>query len=169
MAYLKQILKGSMIVFVILIFLTPAYAGKHLKKGSVLRITLSEAVLKSSPSPFGSKQIKKIPKGGSVTYIETSGIYYHVSDGQQTGYITSKSLVEAKKFKSFSRTERVTQSDMAAATKGFSAKVEQENRKNKKLRYDLMDKAEKNSMVVDPDTSLRAFRKQGKLGEYAHE
>jgi len=58
---------------------------------------------------------------------------------------------------------------MAAATKGFSSEVEQENRKIKKLRYDLIDKAEKLSMVVNPSVEFRAFRKAGKLGEYAHE
>ncbi|MDQ6967444.1 MAG: hypothetical protein Q9M14_02005 [Mariprofundaceae bacterium] len=169
MAYSKQILKGSLAMAAIVFLLSPTYAASYLKKGSLLRITLSEALLKSSPHPFGSTLIKKIPKGSSVTYLQTSGIYYRVSDGQDIGYVTSKSVVAAKKFKSFSRGGQVTQSDMAAATKGFSSEVEQESRKNKKLRYDLMDKAEKLSAVIDPDTEFREFRKLGKLGEYAHD
>jgi len=169
MAYLKQILKGSLAAMMMFLLLSPAYARDYIKKGSILRITLSKALLKSSPSPFGSTLIRTLPKGSSVTYLKTSGIYYEVSDGQQTGYITSKSVVKAKKFKSFSRSGDITQSDMAAATKGFSPEVEKENRKNKKLRYDLMDKAEKISSIADPDMEFRDFRKLGSLGEYAHE
>jgi len=97
MAYLKQILRGSLIVTMMLILFTPAYAANHFKKGSLLRITIFQALLKDSPHSFGSTLIKKLLKGSSVTYIETSGIYYRVSYKQQTGYITAKSVVESKK------------------------------------------------------------------------
>jgi hypothetical protein len=169
MAYLKLTLRASLIAAVTLFLLAPAHAANTIKKGSTLRITLSESAMKSTPQPFGSRVIRMLPKGAAVTYLGTSGIYYRITDGRRTGYITSKSVVKAGKFRSFSRTGHVSQSDMAAATKGFSPEVERENRKNRKLRYDLMDRAEQISTVAKPETALKHFRKQGKLGEYAYE
>ena len=169
MVYLKLILRVSLAAAIALLQLSPAYAAGSLKKGSELRITLAEAAMKSSPKPFGSSVLRTLPKGTAVTYLGASGIYYQISDGQRTGYIVSKSVVAAAKFKSFSRTGRVSQSDMAAATKGFSPEVEQENRKNKQLRYDLMDRAEQLSSVHNPESKLQRFRQQGRLGEYINE
>ena len=153
-----------------LVLLTaPAAAAETPKSGSSLRITLTEAAMKSSPKPFGSKTIKTLAKGSLVTYLGSSGIYYKVSDKRHTGYIAARSVVEAGKFQSFSRSSKVSQSDMAAATKGFSPEVERENRKNKRLRYDRMDQAEQASTVADPASQLASFRKEGRLGEYGHE
>jgi hypothetical protein len=86
-----------------------------------------------------------------------------------TGFIPLKSLIKAKKFSSASKTAKVTETDMAAATKGFSPEVEKQNRKNRALRYDLMDQAEVNSSVDDPLNSLESFRQQGRLGEFQME
>jgi len=169
MACLKLILSSLTVALLLLLPALAHAAGDDINRGSVLRISLSEAVMKSSPRAFGSKVIRTLPKGTTVTYLGASGIYYQVSDGRVTGYITSKSVVKAAKFQSFSRSGEVTQSDMAAATKGFSPEVERENRKNRKLRYDLMDKAEQVSTVTRPETSLKGFRREGRLGEYANE
>ncbi|ATX79483.1 SH3 domain-containing protein [Mariprofundus aestuarium] len=167
MVYLKLILSSSLAAFFLL--LSPACAADNINKGSTLRIALSEAVMKSAPRAFGSSLIRTLPKGAAVTYLGTSGIYYKVNDGRNTGYISSKSVVKSTGFTSFSRSGEVTQSDMAAATKGFSPEVERENRKNRRLRYDLMDRAEQVSTVTRPETSLKGFRKEGRLGEYANE
>jgi len=134
MACLKLILNSSLIAALLLLLPAPAHAAGDLNRGSVLRITISEATMKSSPRAFGSQVLRTLRKGAALTYLGSSGIYYQVSDGRQTGYITSKSVVPAAKFQSFSRSGEVTQSDMAAATKGFSPEVESENRKNIKLR-----------------------------------
>lgn len=169
MVYLKLILRVNLVMLLALSLSAPAEAAGSLKKGSPLRITLTDAAMKSTPKAFGSSVIRRLSKGTAVTYLGTSGIFYQVSDGTRTGYITAKSVVEASKFKSFSRTDQVTQSDMAAATKGFSPEVERENRKNRTLRYDLMDRAEQLSSVYNPESKLQRFRQQGRLGEYADE
>ena len=169
MAYLKLILSSLTAATLLILPALAHAAGDSINRGSVLRISLSEAVMKSAPRAFGSNVIRTLPKGTTVTYLGASGIYYQVSDGRVNGYITSKSVVKAARFQSFSRSGEVTQSDMAAATKGFSPEVERENRKNRKLRYDLMDKAEQVSTVTRPETSLKGFRKEGRLGEYANE
>ena len=158
-----------MVSLALLLLAAPATAAEKLKSGSVLRITLAEAAMKSSPKAFGSRVIKTLPKGSAVTYLGRSGIYYKVSDRQSTGYIAARSVVETGKFQSFSRSSEVSQSDMAAATKGFSPEVERENRKNKRLRYDRMDQAEQVSTVTNPSGQLAGFRKAGRLGEYSHE
>ncbi|ATX82132.1 SH3 domain-containing protein [Mariprofundus ferrinatatus] len=170
MAFLSPIPRCSLITALLLLLpASPALAADVPDKGSILRISLSKAVMKSAPRAFGSSVIRTLPKGASVTYLGSTGIFYHVSDGRQSGYISSKAVAEERTFTSFSRSGEVTQSDMAAATKGFSPEVERENRKNRQLRYDLMDRAEQVSTVSNPDTYLRKFREQGKLGEYADE
>jgi len=165
-----RIPRGSLAAILALLLLAPpAAAAETLKNGSVLRITLAEAAMKSSPKAFGSRTVKTLAKGSFVTYLGSAGIYYKVSDDRHTGYIAARSVVEAGKFQSFSRNGEVSQSDMAAATKGFSPEVERENRKNKRLRYDLMDRAEQASTVADPASQLAGFRKEGRLGEYGDE
>ena len=170
MEYSMRIPRASLAALLALLLLAvPAAAAERLKSGTVLRITLAEAAMKNSPKAFGSRTIKTLAKGSVVTYLGSSGIYYKVSDDRQTGYIAARSVVEAGKFQSFSRSSEVSQSDMAAATKGFSPEVERENRKNKRLRYDRMDQAEKLSTVTDPASQLAGFRQEGRLGEYGHE
>lgn len=166
MVYIRLILRSSLAILLLLAYSPSGYTADAIKKGSTLRIAVAQAAMKSAPRAFGSKLVRTLPKGSAVTYLESAGIYYHVSDGRQTGYITSKSVVKASLFSSFSRSGEVTQSDMAAATKGFSPEVERENRKNRRLRYDLMDRAEQISTVHRPDASLRGFRREGRLGEY---
>lgn len=168
MAYSMLIPRVSLAWLAVLLLCLPAYAAS-LKPGTSMKITVAEATLKSSPHPFGGTIIARLAKGTKVTYLGSSGIYYQVSDGRQQGYVATRSVIEAGKFQSFSRGGQVTQSDMAAATKGFSPEVERENRKNVKLRYDLMDRAERQSTVQNPGTALKSFRQSGRLGEYAHD
>ncbi len=144
----------------------PADAKKGFKKGEVLRIQTSKTHLKNHPKPFGAKILETLERGVSVTVLSQKGSWVQVEFNGTKGFIPKKSLIKSKKFKSFSRTAKVTQSDMAAATKGFSPEIEKKNRENKKLRYDLMDQAEKKSTVANPLESLKPFRKEGHLGEF---
>ncbi|MDQ6993824.1 MAG: hypothetical protein Q9M31_10135 [Mariprofundus sp.] len=166
MVYLKQILKVSLAIICFIAFIVPAQAASHPKKGNALQITIEQALLKSSPRAFGSKILKKLNRGSKVIYQGKTGIYYQVKAGKQSGYITTKAVLVQDTFSSFSRSDKVSQSDMAAATKGFSPEVEKQNRKNKQLRYDRMDQAEKSSTIASTSRSLSTFRKTGKLGEF---
>ncbi len=150
----------------VVLFIASSAEASKLRKGDNLRINVSKTRLKSSPKPFGGKLLKTLDRGESVKFIGSKGSFHEVEYGGLKGFIPAKSLIRAKKFKSFSRTAKVTESDMAAATKGFSPEVEAKNRQNKELRYDLMDKAEKMSTVKYPLESLADFRKKGKLGEF---
>lgn len=154
------------ILVFVLVLIVPASAKTDYKPGDPLRIKTSKTLLKKSHKPFGSKIIDTLKRGATVFYLTTKGSWFKVEYKDNQGYIPKNSLVEAKKFKSFSRTSMVTQSDMAAATKGFSPQVERKNRENRALRYDLMDKAEARSSVPKPLKSLKSFRKQGSLGEF---
>lgn len=98
--------------------------------------------------------------------MKQEGSWFKVDYEGTEGFIPKKSMIESKKFKSFSRTAKVSQSDMAAATKGFSPEIERKNRENKNLRYDLMDLAEEKSTVENPLENLKPFRKEGSLGEF---
>jgi len=157
---------GFAVFTLVALFLATSAEAMKLRKGDTLRINVSKTKLKSSPKPFGGTLLKTLDRGESVKFIGSKGSFHEVKYGDLKGFIPAKSLIRAKKFKSFSRTAKVTESDMAAATKGFSPEVEKKNRQNKALRYDLMDKAEKIATVDDPLESLAGFRKQGKLGEF---
>jgi len=156
------------VAFLIAVSLTflPSVANAKPRKGAKLKINVSKTKFKSSPRAFGAKIIATLERGEEVVFESEKGGFYKVKFDGKSGFIPSKSLIKSKKFKSFSRSAKVTSSDVSAATKGFSPEVEAKNRENKKLRYDLMDEAEKMSTVGDPEASLEGFRKKGKLGEY---
>lgn len=141
-------------------------AAQKFKKGDLLRIATSKTLLKNLAKPFGAKILKTLQNGDTVSYIDKKNSFYEVDYEGFIGFVPIKSLVKAKKFSSFSKTAKVTETDMAAATKGFSPEVEKKNRENNALRYDLLDKAEADSAVEDPLNSLEPFRKQGQLGEF---
>lgn len=164
-------MKKSFFLLILAIFFmssiaSPALAKKSFKKGDKLRITTSKTLLKNVAKPFGAKILKTLEKGDTVSYMDKESSWFKVEYEGTEGFIPQKSLIESKKFKSFSRTAKVTETDMAAATKGFSPEVEKKNRENKELKYDLMDKAEAKSTVKDPLKTLKSFREKGKLGEF---
>lgn len=167
----NHIVKKSMSVMTLFLMFTfysfNAEGGKSgYREGEKLRIKTSRTHFRDKPRAFGAKIIKILERGTEVTFISKKGTWLEVNYENEEGFISKNSLIKAKKFKTFSRTAKVTKSDMVAATKGFSPEVERKNRENKRLRYDLMDKAEAQSDVEDPLKSLSQFRQKGKLGEF---
>lgn len=140
--------------------------AESFKAGAKLRVKTSTTYMKDKPKPFGGKVIKVLDRGAQVSFVEAVTSWFKVNYENTKGYIPLKSLIESKKFSSFSKAKNVSQSDMAAATKGFSPEVEKKNRKNKNLNYKLLDKAEKQTTVKNPFKETTAFRENGKLGEF---
>ncbi len=152
-------------IFILTVFSVANSKAKY-KQGEKLRINTSKTYFRSKPKPFGVKILKILERGTTISYVSRNGSWLKVNYDGEEGFIPQNSLIKAKKFKSFSKTAKVTQSDMAAASKGFSPEVENKNRENKKLRYDLMDDAEIQSAVENPLEALTSFRQKGKLGEF---
>lgn len=156
------------LVFFLAAFVTrdvTVYA-ESFKAGEKLRVKTSTTYMKDKPKPFGGKVIKVLDRGAQVSFVDVATSWLKVDYESIKGYIPLKSLIESKKFSSFSKAKNVSQSDMAAATKGFSPEVEKKNRKNKNLNYKLLDKAEKQTTLKNPFKTTKAFRQNGKLGEF---
>ncbi len=163
---MKKLLCLSVLTAVLLIATNSALAKKGLKKGDSLKIATSKTLLKSLPKPFGVKIVKALKYGDIVSFIKEEGTWYNVEYVETKGFIPKQSLLKVKKFKGFSKTVKVTETDMDAATKGFGPEVEEKNRENRELRYDLVDKAEADNTNKDPLKNLERFRKAGNLGEF---
>ncbi len=163
---MKKFLFFSILTAFLLSASNPALAKKGLKKGDKLKIATSKTLLKNFPKPFGVKIVKILQNGDIVSFIKEEGSWYNVEYVDLKGFIPKQSLIEVKKFKSFSKTVKVTETDMAAATKGFGPEVEEKNRENKELRYDLVDKVESENANKDSLNNLEHFRKAGNLGEF---
>ncbi len=163
---MKKLLFLSILAAFLLTATNPALAKKSLQKGDKLKIATSKTLLKSFPKPFGVKIVKILQYGDIVSFIKEEGSWYNVEYGITKGFIPKQSLLKVKKFKSFSKTVEVTETDMAAATKGFGPEVEEKNRENSELRYDLVDKVEAENAHKDSLNDLERFRKAGNLGEF---
>jgi hypothetical protein len=146
----------------------PAAGAAEMEAGTELEVTTANAILRDAPRPFGAKALQTLPLGEKVKFKRQAvGAWLVVDHGGVVGFLPANSVAEAKSFSASSLVSRVSESDMAAATKGFNPEVEKRNRKeNAKLRYDLMDKAEAMSTVADPMQTTTAFREEGRLGEF---
>ncbi len=163
---MKKLLYFLILTVFLLTLTNSALAKKGLQKGDKLKITTSKTLLKNFPKPFGVKIVKTLQFGDIVIFIKEDGSWYNVEYESTKGFIPKQSLLKVKRFKSFSKTVNVTETDMVAATKGFGPEVEKKNRENRELRYDLMDKAEIDNTDKDPLNKLERFRKAGNLGEF---
>ncbi len=163
---MKKLLCFSILAAFLLTATNSAFAKKGLLKGDKLKIATSKTLLKNFPKPFGVKIVKTLQYGDIVSFIKEEGSWYNVEYEATKGFIPKQSLLKVKKFKGFSKTVKVTETDMDAATKGFGPEVEEKNRENRELRYDLVDKAEADNTNENLINNLERFRKAGNLGEF---
>lgn len=132
-------------------------------------VSVGKTRLLSKPMAF-SPAVATLDAGDAVQVLAEKGGYLQVDVGGRTGWIPARAVQKTKPAIGYSaeKTSDTSSEEIAAATKGFNSAVEAEYAgAHPEARYDLLDQLEKRTAVADPVASLEAFRREGKLGEFA--
>ena len=146
--------------------------GALVLAADTLFVQVHETPLKEKPSAF-SKVTAKLPEGTPVETGKTTGTWVAVTTAdQQSGWIAAKSLAESKaaKITSEGSTTPAATSDVYMAGRTLNEDVEREYRTSHgeiEKAYADVDAMERAPVFDDPLGDLEAFRREGKLGEFA--
>ena len=151
-------------------------AGLH-AEATKQYVTLDGARLLSKPQAF-STSYGTLKRGQTVYAEKAKGGYLKVLvialEGQKLrkteGYLQKQAIQKNRPrlTSKYTQSKDASAEEVAAATKGFNKQVEAQYKKdNAALDYDQVTKLEERTLIPDPQTSLKEFRKKGKLGEYS--
>ncbi|MCP4108980.1 MAG: SH3 domain-containing protein [Desulfobacteraceae bacterium] len=147
-------LKTTVITF-LMVCLT-AFAAQ----AKTMSIEVKEAQVRSAPSFFKGKLVKKLPYGYRLNVQEQKGSWYKVSEG----WIHSSALTKKKvvlKAGASDVKKGATNDEIALAGKGFNEQVEEEFKsKNQNIDFTWINKME--NFTVSQD-QMQKFLKEGEL------
>ncbi|MCP4352445.1 MAG: SH3 domain-containing protein [Desulfobacterales bacterium] len=148
-------LKTTVITFLMVCLIAVSSA-----QAKTMSIEVKEAHVRSAPSFFKGKLVKKLPYGYRINVQEQKGSWYKVSEG----WIHSSALTKKKVVLRAGASDvkkGATNDEIALAGKGFNSQVEGEFKsKNQNIDFTWINKME--NFTVSQD-QMQKFLKKGEL------